>query len=219
MSVTPPEINNPGTSTPEVINTEDLSSIIFDSNNQGFETAISDTTQITSAETLKQADVQVTSEKSDSVRVDISAERVKGSTFNVEGRGGLDMNIMQGVFKRNTINGGGGADSIRFGNETTVGKGVKINLNKGPDTVTFSKETRIRGINNVIDAGNDRGSDVIKFRSDEPNFDDNAKLTIKNFGPNDKIIVGTGADQKTYSQELGNLNEDTFDNIVIKFQE
>ena len=130
--------------------------------------------------------LESTKKNTDTPKFVLANKNFSKSEIKVSGNGKGTVNINTGAFRNSTIRGGKKNESIRFGNETIVNNN-SINLGKGGDSITFKPRTTFKGKTtiNLVKGG----KDVVKFGKN-PNLQKGAKVVIKNFDKQDKLIVG-----------------------------
>lgn len=128
----------------------------------------------------------------------VSGGPVTNSKFTFTESGKVDFT---NVIKGSKVNATSGQDSVTFSDGKI--KDTKVKLGDGSDSVVFG--TQSKGAK--VDMGNDNAADVVNIES----LKDVKKMTIKNFGTNDTLIVG--------GKEFGfdDLQDREFKNINIKF--
>jgi len=130
--------------------------------------------------------LESTKKNTDTPKFVLANKNFSQSEIKIVGNGKGKININTGAFRNSTIKGGKKNDSIRFGNESIVNNN-SINLGKGGDSITFKPRTTFKGKTtiNLVKGG----KDVVKFGKN-PNLQKGAKVVIKNFDKQDKLIVG-----------------------------
>lgn len=123
---------------------------------------------------------------------------VTQSTFTFTESGKVDFT---NVIKESKVKGTTGQDSVTFSDGKV--KNTTVKLGEDSDSVVFGTKSKGAKVN----MGNDNAADVVNIEDRK----DVKKMTIKNFGSNDTLIVG--------GREFGfdDLQDRDFKNITIKF--
>ena len=141
-------------------------------------------TGIVAGKKVDESTVNVKASKGESATVVLQSTKFIGSDINISGGGKGVVKVNTGVFNKSTVTGGKKADSVRFGNETTV-KNAEVDCGKGNDTVTFNKNTTFKG-KTTVDLGKG-GKDSLVLKANKVK---GGKLVVENFGKKDTITVG-----------------------------
>ena len=202
------DIIEEGTKQPTLDGNNNFSRLTFDRKSDGFQADVGDET-IIKGRPLKNATINgVTEGEEDIVNIKLKNNAITFSEFNVEGGGGLNLEVkMKGgnptnkgesIFAKNTITGSDTNDSIKFVKSRFFGN--EIDLKEGADTIKFGNQTKLLG-NNVIKLGDtidgdgnivsDGDRDVVKINSfyEDGQDGDRAKLRITEFGKEDTLII------------------------------
>ena len=201
MSVTPPDIQDPGSNPPSVVVEENLATVAFEGNSKSFTGTFEGNTNIESDGDLKDASVTLETEKNETVSSTVSAKLVRNGEFGIDGPGSGQFTFdaapeeetaassraaENGLVQKTSVTGANKGDSVKFTGKTTVQRS-SLDMGKGADTVTFGAKTQFVG-KTTIDLGPAGGkADKVIFKGS--NTAEGGKVVIENFDSKDKLLV------------------------------
>lgn len=219
-----------GTKPPREENNNNFTKFIFDRKNSGFQAEVYDQTLIKGRPLSNTQITGVTEGDEDTVNIILKNNGITNSEFDVQGRGGLNLEVrmksgnpFQGdklLFAKNTVTGSDTNDSIKFTKARFLGN--EIDVGKGRDTIKFGKQVKYLGestikLGSALDSNRETVSDgdvdIIKFNWDNGSNGGTraAKFTITEFGKEDKMIIKENGVNTTLTYDALKQNSDLGD--------
>ncbi|MEB3262786.1 MAG: hypothetical protein VKJ66_00270 [Synechococcus sp.] len=167
-----------GQAAPIVTETPQGTSVVFGGQTQGTTVVAKEGTTVVSGEKTTGSSFQL------GAGANLVFADYKLKKSDISGDDGANEVDAEGtVAKKASFELGGGVDSVAFGDGSVVKKS-SINLGAGADEVLFSGGSKVTKTD--IDLGSDSDADTIIIEDGA----DIKKLTLKNFGPEDELIIG-----------------------------
>ena len=148
MSVAAPEISVPGSTAPDVVQSDNFVTLLFDEKSKGG-----------------------TYEIGSNTKIDTDSKLVKAVFNTVTPNTALQLELEKGVFKKCVINGSNENDSIVIGADAETKGKLKVDFGGGSNTIEFKEEPGSKCVIKNVDA-----DDVIIVNGNSFDIDDAGEL-------------------------------------------